>query len=86
MYLTSSEAGSFHNFLHWSVLGRLWALLTTSETDFFIDTYLLTPEEQESRWPVATDSHCHLDRCCDKVGLTLDGNILSHLKSISSMV
>ncbi|KAH3694182.1 hypothetical protein DPMN_081621 [Dreissena polymorpha] len=84
--LTGEEVGTFHNLLHWSVLGRLWALLTTSEQDFFVDTYPLTSDEQKSRWPEATDSHCHLDRWCVKVGMTLDDSIWSHLRDRSPMI
>ncbi|KAH3865432.1 hypothetical protein DPMN_028471 [Dreissena polymorpha] len=84
--LTGEEANTFFSLLDWSVLGRLWALLTCDEQKFFQETYSLTAEEQESRWQVAVDSHCHLDRWSIKVGVSLDGNILTHLKDHSPLV
>ncbi|KAH3724890.1 hypothetical protein DPMN_050717 [Dreissena polymorpha] len=84
--LTGEEANTFLSLLDWSVLGRLWALLTCDEQKFFQETYSLTAEEQESRWQVAVDSHCHLDRWSIRVGVSLDHDILTHLKDHSPLV
>ncbi|XP_053389453.1 3'-5' ssDNA/RNA exonuclease TatD-like [Mercenaria mercenaria] len=58
--------------LHWKRLLSLVSLLKPGDQIHFKDLFELSPEEKEQlpHIPSAFDSHCHLDRCMNKLGIT----------------